>query len=578
MSGLFSIFNRFILSLLRLFFGLFLGEETMAPKTEPLSNVDAAWLSMDDPTNLMMITGVMTFKKPINYEHFLAVAQYRWLQFDRFRQRVAKARLPLMKPHWESDPHFDVASHVHRIALPEPGDQAALQQMVSDLASTPLDPSKALWQIHLVDNYGDGGALIARIHHSIADGLALVYVLLSLTDMTPDAPWPAPAEDGSQEEDHGSWIGGSPLALFKQGASLAGSATRLTGRAARESWRMLSSPSYTLDVMQKGADASYAATRLLLYPPDPPTPFKGDLGVTKRAAWSTPLPLRDVKLIKTMTNATVNDVLVSAVSGALRRYLLFHGHEAQDFRAVVPVNMRREEEMGKLGNKFGVVFLSLPVSVEDPLLRLKEVNRRMSALKDSAEAAVALGILNVMGMSRAEIQSLILNVFAMKSTTVLTNVPGPPVPLFLAGSEIEDIMFWVPQSGRLGMGISILSYAGKVYLGVMTDSGLVPDPDTIIDYFYDEFDLLKQELLKFEKPQFSESTAVRPERVDDLTRVHGVDEEAQKWLNDQGIYNYAQLAAASGEQLKAILANDGSRFNGIDPTNWPAQARYLASI
>ena len=550
----------------------------MASQSEPLSNVDAAWLSMDDPTNLMMITGVMTFKTPINTDHFLAVVEHRWLKFDRFTQRIKKPRLPIGKPHWETDPYFDVAAHIHRVALPEPGDQAALQRLVSDLASTPLDPSKPLWQVHIVENYGEGAAMIARLHHSIADGLALVFVLLSLTDMTPDAPWPKAAEDGGEEDKNGTWFGGSALSLFKQGASAVGTAAHLSSRAARESARIITSPSHALDLMQQGADATYAASRLMLLTPDPPTPFKGDLGVMKRAAWSLPLPLRDVKIVKNFSNTTVNDVLVSAVSGAIRRYLLEKGEEAEDFRAVVPVNMRTEEEMGKLGNKFGLVFLSLPVSIADPMKRLAEVSRRMAALKDSSEAAVALGILNVMGLSAAEIQSLILSIFAMKATAVLTNVPGPPMPLFLAGSEIDDIMFWVPQSGRLGVGISILSYAGKVYLGIMTDAGLVPDPDQIIEYFYDEFDLLKAEVVNFEKPQFSEAKTRRPERTDDLTRVHGIDAAVQEVLNEKGIFTYAQLAGTKGERLQKLLDESGARFNGLKPANWPAQARYLATL
>lgn len=549
----------------------------MAPQSQPLSNVDAAWLSMDDPTNLMMITGVMTFKNPIKADHFLAVVEHRWLKFDRFRQRIEKPRLPLGKPHWEADKHFDIASHVHRVALPAPGDQAALQRLVSDLASTPLDPSKALWQVHLVENYGDGGALIARIHHSIADGLALVYVLLSLTDMTPDAPWPE--RDGEETIDKkGSWIGGTVGSLVSQGVSAAGAVTRLSGRAAQEGVQMVKDPVRIMQRMQQGADAGYATSRLLLLPPDPPTPFKGGLGVIKRAAWSEAIPLRDVKTIKNATNSTVNDVLVSAVSGAIRRYLLAHDLPAEDFRAIIPVNMRTEKEYGTLGNKFGLVFLSLPVSFADPLKRLAEVGRRMAALKDSAEASVALGILNIMGLSAAEIQSLILTVFATKATTVLTNVPGPPMPLFLAGSEIEDMMFWVPQAGRLGIGISILSYAGKVYVGVMTDAGLVPDPDQIIDYFYDEFDLLKKELLAFETPVFTEVKTRRPQKTDDLTRVHGIDKGVEAYLNENGIFTYAQLAAARGEQLGALLAADAARFDGLTPANWPAQARYLASL
>jgi diacylglycerol O-acyltransferase len=577
-SRTFSFFRQLILAFLRLFFGIFTGEKAMAQKSEPLSNVDAAWLSMDDPTNLMMITGVMTFKTPINLDHFLAVVEHRWIRFDRFTQRIEKPRLPIGKPHWQTDPHFDIAAHVHRIALPEPGDQSALQRLVSDLASTPLDPSKALWQVHIVENYGEGSALIARLHHSIADGLALVYVLLSLTDMTPDAPWPKGAGQDEDDDGHGYWLGGMAASLIKQGTSAAGSVVNLTKRAAWESARMITDPVRILDRLQQSADYSYAASRLVLLPPDPPTPFKGGLGVIKRAAWSEAIPLRDVKTIKNMTHTTVNDVLVSAVSGAVRSYLLEKGKPTEDFRAIIPVNLRTEEEMGKLGNKFGLVFLSLPVSIEDPMKRLAEVSRRMAALKDSSEATVALGILNFMGLSAAEIQSLILTIFATKATAVLTNVPGPPMPLFLAGSEIDDIMFWVPQAGRLGIGISILSYAGKVYLGIMTDAGLVPDPDRIIDYFYDEFDLFKETLLSYDKPQFTADKTQRTERVDDLTKVHGIDGEVQAYLNEKGIYTFSHLAGSNGAQLKKLFSEDDGRFEDLEPGNWPAQARYLASL
>jgi diacylglycerol O-acyltransferase len=575
---MFSFFQQIILAFLRLFFGINTGEEAMAPKSEPLSNVDAAWLSMDDPTNLMMITGVMTFKTPINLDHFLAVVEHRWLKFDRFVQRIEKPRLPIGKPHWQSDQNFDIAAHVHRIALPEPGDQSALQRLVSDLASTPLDPSKALWQVHIVDNYGEGSALVARLHHSIADGLALVYVLLSLTDMTPDAPWPKGIDQEGEDGTRGFWLGDTAVSLVRQSASAAGTVVNLTKRAAWESTKLITEPARILDRLQQGADAGYAASRLVLLSPDPPTPFKGELGVIKRAAWSESIPLRDVKTIKNMTNTTVNDVLVSAVSGAVRRYLLEKERPTEDFRAIIPVNMRTEKEMGTLGNKFGLVFLSLPVSIEDPMKRLAEVSKRMSALKDSSEAAVALGILNIMGLSAAEIQSLILTIFATKATAVLTNVPGPPMPLFLAGSEIDDIMFWVPQAGRLGIGISILSYAGKVYLGVMTDAGLVPDPDRIIEYFYDEFDLLKERLLALDKPQFTATQTRRTERVDDLTKVHGIDTEVQAYLNGKGIYTFTQLAGSTGAHLQKLFSEDDGRFENLEPGNWPAQARYLASL
>ena len=550
----------------------------MPAKSETMSNVDAAWLSMDDPTNLMMITGVMTFAEPLDLEHFRAVIQHRWLKFDRFSQRIVRPRTPAGKPSWVTDPKFDMDAHVHRVALPAPGDRDALQAMVSDLASTPLDPSKALWQATIIENYYDGSALVVRIHHSIADGLALVFVLLALTDMTPDAPYPkAGTSAGGSETERRGPISSLVQGTIGLGTKVVKTGVKVTKGVVHEGLEMAGDLNLTLSRAQQGVDATYAASTLMLYTSDPATPFKGNLGVSKRTAWSVPLPLRDIKLMKNFTDTTVNDILVSAMTGALRTYLLEEGTPTDDFRAVIPVNMRTAEEMGVLGNKFGLVFLELPVHIADPMARLREVSRRMNALKDSSEAVVALGILNAMGMSPTELQKVILTIFASKATTVLTNVPGPPVPLFLAGSEIEDMMFWVPQAGRLGMGISLLSYAGNVYAGVITDAGLVPDPERIIDYYYDEMELLKTAILKMEKPMFS-APPPPPGEADDLSELHGVDEETAVFLNEQGVYTYAQLGAMKATRLEALLARGNGRFEGLDPANWPAQARYLLSL
>jgi hypothetical protein len=148
------------------------------------------------------------------------------------------------------------------------------------------------------------------------------------------------------------------------------------------------------------------------------------------------------------------------------------------------------EEMGELGNKFGLVYLKLPVYIEDVQERLQEISQRMTALKNSSEADVALGILSGIGMTPADVQQQLVNMFGAKATAVMTNVPGPPMPLYMAGAKITSIMFWVPQAGRVGLGISIFSYAGQVWLGVATDAGLVPDPDQIIAGFYEEYEAL----------------------------------------------------------------------------------------
>ncbi len=449
--------------------------------------------------------------------------------------------------------------------------------MVSDLMSTPLDFSKPLWQFHLVENYGDGCAIIARIHHSIADGLALVYVLLSLTDMTPDAPWPEADLEG-EEDDDGGIFSGALGTLFRQSSSILRTAGTLSGKLVRGSWSTVRDPNNALRLAHSGADAGYATSRLLLRPDDPQTTFRGPLGAVKKGVWSRPLLLKDVKRIKNATRTTVNDVLVSAMSGSLRRYMQEKGEEPVDFRTTIPVNMRTPQEMGQLGNKFGLVFLALPVSIADPLDRLAEVHVRMEELKRSAEAGVILATLNVVGMSPSQVQDVVVSILARKATGVLTNVPGPPIPLFLAGREIEDIMFWVPQAGRLGLGISILSYAGKVYVGVATDVNIIPDPEKVIEGFYEELDLLLATLPADQKRKAPAAKKQAPKHKDDLTQIQGLTPAVAELLQREGIVNYQQLAHCHTQRLRRILDDAGPPSSNLDPANWPAQARYLSKI
>ncbi|MBK9712637.1 MAG: wax ester/triacylglycerol synthase family O-acyltransferase [Kouleothrix sp.] len=447
-------------------------------RLEPLAPVDNAWLRMEDPTNLMMVTGVLIFDQPLSFERVRATIEHRLLCFERFRQRVV---IESGTARWAPDPNFTLSAHIHRIALPAPGDQAALEDLVSDLMSTPLDFTKAPWQYHLIENYGAGCVLLARLHHCIADGIALVRVLLSLTDDSPDAPWPS-------EDD----CGRRPAQRPAGPAAAIGATMRTAERALAEGIEGLLNPARVAEAAKLGAGSMNALNRLLLMSPDPKTAFKGKLGVAKRAAWSQPLPLDDIKAIGRAVGATVNDVLLAAVTGALRRYLISHGDNVDglDIRAAVPVNLRAPDEPPTLGNRFGLIFLSLPVGADDPLDRLFDLKQRMEAIKDSPEALVTFGILNVMGAGPLQLEKLAMTIFGSKATAVMTNVPGPRETIYLAGAPIREIMFWVPQSGRLGLGVSIMSYDGRVSLGVASDTGLVPDPAQIIEDFHDEYELL----------------------------------------------------------------------------------------
>jgi WS/DGAT/MGAT family acyltransferase len=452
---------------------------------KPLTNVDTAWLRMEEPNNLMMISGVLVFGAPIDYERLKATLEHGFLRFDRFRQRVAHPVLPGARLYWEEDPNFDLDYHLQRATLPPPGGQAALQDVASLLASTQLDFSRPLWQFHLVEEFGDGCAIICRLHHSIGDGIALVHVLLSLTNSEPDVPWPVIEPQAPRRKGRG------PLApLFRPARQALKTSRQVTGSLVREGMTVFNNPSRIADLAKVGVRGSVALGRLLLLWPDPKTIFKGPLGVPKRAAWSAAIPLEDVKAIGRGLGGTVNDVLLTAMAGGLRRYLEGRDEpvDGLNFRAVVPVDLRPAGVEPDLGNKFGLVFLSLPVGIVDPADRLQELKRRMDDLKGSLEAPVAFGILNAIGMAPEQIQDIVVNIFGMKGTAVMTNVIGPREQLYMAGAPLEALMFWVPQSGHLGLGVSILSYAGRVFMGVITDEGLVPDPDTIIAAFHTEFD------------------------------------------------------------------------------------------
>lgn len=457
------------------------------PETIPFSNVDTAWLQMEDPTNLMMITGILLLDRPVDFARLRQTIEYRLLPLSRFRMRAVKSRIPLQLPRWETDPHFNLNYHLHRIALPSPGDQTALQEVISNFMSMGLDFSRPLWQFHLIENVGSGCALLGRIHHSIGDGTALVAVMLSLMDMHPDMPLKPPPPKEANDQ---SW---NPLAAFWQ-PTLA--AWKRSQKAANAIWsegvEALFNPARAVELTGKAAKGAATLGKVLLMPPDPPTLFKGKLGVQKRAAWSRPLPLADIKAIGQVMDAKVNDVLLTAMTGGLRRYMIQRGDlvDGLDFRAAVPVNLRPMERALELGNEFALVFLPLPVGIEDPHDRLLTLKKRMDAIKDSPEALITFGILNLLGMSPQQIADQIVVLFGAKATAVMTNVPGPRMTLYLAGAAVDNMMFWVPQSGRLGLGVSIISYDGQVTLGVATDAGLVPNPEAIIEGFHAEYEAL----------------------------------------------------------------------------------------
>jgi len=454
----------------------------------PLGPVDTAWLHMEDSTNLMMVTGIYVFDRPLDLARLKDTAKYRMAaRFPRLTHLVKQSGTGAT---WEPDPTFDIDAHVHRVALPAPGDAEALQEMVSDLMSTPLDFSKPLWQIHLLENYGEGCVILLRIHHCIGDGVALVHVMLSSTDATPDAPWPT-----QPVEPHPHAHPRNRITSIVDTVNAVVKRTRdVTETVIHEGVETVLHPSHLLELAQDLSEGASILTKLLLKPSDKETVLKGRLGTAKRAAWSAPIPLDEVKAVGKANGATVNDILVAVVAGALRRYLLGRGEaiDGIEINAMVPVNLRPPGEADLLGNRFGLIYLALPVGTADPGERLLIVKEQMDDLKKSPEPFVVFQILAALGVAPKEVADLMVEMFGKKSTAVLTNVIGPRTPVWFAGERVRMTMFWVPQSGRMGLGVSIFSYAGEVILGVGTDARLVPDPGAITDAFAEEFAMLRE--------------------------------------------------------------------------------------
>ncbi|MGY6629718.1 MAG: WS/DGAT/MGAT family O-acyltransferase [Wenzhouxiangella sp.] len=453
-------------------------------RREPIAKVDTAWLRMESPTNLMMITGVIVLEDSIDFEHFKAVISNRFLAFPRFRQKAVDH---VRGCWWEEDEEFELSCHVRRTALPGDAGKAELEQLVSELASTPLDKTKPLWQFHLVENYQGGPVIITRIHHCYADGIALVQVMLSLTEQTPeDSNRPVVQEEWKRKRAAESNIFKRLMAPAREGVD---AVTHLSQKVIDEVVHLVREPHLATDYAAGAGEIVSELANALLLNDDPPSRFKGAIGVRKNVAWAEPVSLEEVKAIGKALGCTVNDVLIAVMTGALHRYLVAQGDDPSELtmRATVPVNLRPLEHARDLGNHFGLVFLDLPIAESNPLGRLYQVAEFMHQLKHSKQAVMSLGLLATLGMGPTALQKPALELFSRKASTVLTNVPGPQDTLYLAGAPIKEMMFWVPQSGSIGMGISIISYRGQVFCGLITDNKRVPDPDVVMTHFKTEF-------------------------------------------------------------------------------------------
>ncbi|HET7902051.1 MAG TPA: wax ester/triacylglycerol synthase family O-acyltransferase [Candidatus Nanopelagicales bacterium] len=433
----------------------------------PVGPVDTLWLRADHPTNLMVIDSLMWVEGRIDVDRLKAVVQHRMVdRFPVFHQRLAPDATLVLPNQWEDDPGFSLDRHVHVVELDEPGDDAVLAAYVESQMHVAFDREHPLWEVHVLQGHRDGAALFARFHHALADGIALVAVLLSLTDEEPDADL--------LDLDHPERAAVNRLVLPGFG-----SVTRLAGQAAS-----LMRPSVVRDAAVLTRQTLHVADKLLLSSL-PESPLAGEPGIEKRAVWSQPHDLAAVKKIGRGADATVNDVLVAAVSGAIGDYAEEKGVPRHDITTMVPVNMRdlTKPLPRELGNRFALAMLPLPSGVGPVQERLAASKARMDAIKASPEALITYSIITAIGMTQRVVEDLMVGFFSSKAIGVTTNVRGPATTRYLAGSRIIGALGWVPGSGNQTLGVCIFSYDGTVRIGFKSDATVLPDPEILVQAF-----------------------------------------------------------------------------------------------
>ncbi|MEO8525454.1 MAG: wax ester/triacylglycerol synthase family O-acyltransferase [Caldimonas sp.] len=460
--------------------------------SERMSRVDTAWLRMDSDVNLMMIVGVWLLRPGIAYEALCRRVEDKLLRYERFREIAVRDSGGAT---WVGDSGFDIHRHVVREKLERgrgQSERAALQERVGVLASQPLDPARPLWQFHLIDGYEGGSALIARVHHCIGDGIALISVMMTITDGGSDPP-ARRGRAARAETDGADWLND---VVLKPLGGLSAKAADLVEASIARALDALADPQQglasSIDGARTVAKVMGDVAAMAMMSDDSPTLLKGKPNGRKIVAWGEPIALDRVKWIGKALGCSINDVLLASVSGAIGDWLRDQGDDpaGKEIRAMVPVNLRPLDQAWKLGNRFGLAPLVLPIGIANPVERVYAVRARMNALKASYQPLLAFAVLAVAGQMAKPVQDMILGLFAKKATAVMTNVPGPAVPLEFCGSTLRQTMFWVPASGDIGVGVSILSYGGGVQFSLITDEALCPDPQAIIDRFEPEFERL----------------------------------------------------------------------------------------
>ncbi len=435
----------------------------MSPKSTPMRPLDHDWYRMDSPENLMVVDGLMWTTRPVDPDLLLETLRRRMVDpFPKFAMRPRDSRIPLLA-RWQEDPGFDMERHVSTVRLPDPGDERELKEFVSSQISQPLDRHHPMWQVQLIEGYGPGSAVLFRIHHSIADGITLARVLLSLTD-SEDAP---PVDEAFEPEHQ--------VGPVRRLAGAASSLARHGAHAVRNPDR----------IRQRAQDAGSMAVRLTqvtLRPVKPDSAMTGRLGVVKHALWTDALPLGELKRIAHSRGVTLNDVLFTILADSMSAYLAAAGTPLDIVRVFMPVNLRPLDRRipRDLGNGFGLMLPPLPTGAMTITERLARVHHITDEYKDSPEALGSLLVMAAIGLTPARVEQMLNAMFASKAVATITNVPGPRSPVTLAGAPVGGIVPFVPASADIGLRTAFFTYNDQARISMVADSKVFADADRLV--------------------------------------------------------------------------------------------------
>src|SRR5919202_3482684 len=448
-----------------------------------LSAIDASFLHQEGPASHMHVGAVMVFEgPPPPFAELLDSLRMRLHLVPRYRQKLAVPPAGTGRPLWIDDPAFNLEYHVRQSALPRPGSEGQLLRLAGRIFSQQLDRSRPLWEVWLIEGLEDGGdgggrrfALISKTHHAMIDGIAGVDIAQVLFDATPvpaevdhpDEPWrPAPEPTPAEV------LAAGASGLLRTGLR---TAVRAAGALARPGAALASAAAAAEGV----GEIVWAGLN-----PAPPTPLNVEIGPHRRFT-VVRNELADFKAVKNAFGGTVNDVVLSVVSGALRGWLRSRGvrTEGLELRALVPVSIRARAERGSLGNRIAAMRGPLPVYIEDPVARLAAVRRAMGELKQSKQAVGAEVLASMESFAPPTIlaQASRLNFSTRLFNLLVTNVPGPQFPLYLRGRELLDVfpVAFLPRNHALA--IAIMSYNGGMDFGLLGDFDAMPDLETVAD-------------------------------------------------------------------------------------------------